>query len=123
MCVLAGVIVQKPKGREGERYDIKSFLSTLLLLLQGLEDPCDSLGKSLSVLCGGSLDVPLTVTNVVKHEGLSELLGGHGVHKILFVGENKEGNTRQLVFFQKRVQLDSSLLNTTAIGTVDDVNL
>eukprot|EP00288_Rhodomonas_lens_P016375 CAMPEP_0177706748 /NCGR_PEP_ID=MMETSP0484_2-20121128/9387_1 /TAXON_ID=354590 /ORGANISM="Rhodomonas lens, Strain RHODO" /LENGTH=156 /DNA_ID=CAMNT_0019218223 /DNA_START=129 /DNA_END=599 /DNA_ORIENTATION=- len=87
-----------------------------------LDQPFHALLQALPLLCRARLDVPIAIPDVVQPERIRELVRGDGVEKILLVGEEEEGDARQLLLLQQSGQLHTSLVDPSPISAINHVH-
>ena len=85
----------------------------LLLLGESVAEPVQALVQTIAGGSRSTLDVPLTVTQLVQTQALGHLLHLHGVGKILLVGEDQEHGVAQLILGEHALKLVLSTVLVT----------
>jgi len=89
------------------------------LLGKVVREPVKTLIETITRGGAGGLHVPLAGADVVEAELVGDLSDGHGLRKILLVGEHEEDGVAELVLSEHLVELVVGLGDTLAIVGVD----
>lgn len=95
------------------------FLFFFSLCVERRRQPIETLIETVSSSSASGLDVPLASAERVQAELVGDLRDGHGVRKILLVGEDKNDDVLELLLPKHLVEFLSGLANSLTIVRVD----
>lgn len=102
------------------RTDVVGEGTLWCLLLEVGREPFQTLEETVSRGGAGGLDVPGARPQAGEAKLVCDLGGGHGIGKILLVGEDQEEGVPQLVLVEHALKFLPSLGDTVTIVAVDD---
>lgn len=85
-----------------------------------IDNPVNSLKKSISCPCAAANDTPVPSRNIIELEELFDLITCETSLDILFVAENKQSGSHQSLLFQQIVKFSLRVFKSHLVWTVDN---